>query len=161
MCLLSLQPILEPVVGVAKQCEIAEAEGSDESSQIHIACFDHSCSGKDADYCKAGKGDQDLVFERASQLLVRDGVKKADSVSFKLVSKFIMIAPLFVSVYYPVKRMFDFSLMLSLTWNRRDVQSEIVVNYSDFYKSELPASTTTALATMLRNSMSYTMSTGV
>lgn len=36
-----------------------------------------------------------------------------------------------------------------------------VVNYSDLQKSELPASTTTALATMLRNSMSYTMSTGV
>ena len=32
------------------------------------------------------------------------------------------------------------------------------VNYSDFYKSELPASTTTALATMSRNSMSYTVS---
>ena len=35
------------------------------------------------------------------------------------------------------------------------------VNYSDLQKSELPASTTTALATMIRNSMSYTMSTGV
>ena len=36
-----------------------------------------------------------------------------------------------------------------------------VVNYSDLQKSELPASTTTALAAVLRNSMSYTMSTGV
>ena len=35
------------------------------------------------------------------------------------------------------------------------------VNYSDFYKSELPASTTTALATMIRNGSSYTVSTGV
>jgi len=39
------------------------------------------------------------------------------------------------------------------------------VNYSDlntsYLKSELPASTTTALATMIRNSTSYTMSTGV
>ena len=35
------------------------------------------------------------------------------------------------------------------------------VNYSDLQKSELPASTTTALITMMRNSMSYTMSTGV
>jgi len=37
----------------------------------------------------------------------------------------------------------------------------ILVNYSDLQKSELPVSTTTALATMLRNTMSYTMSTGV
>ena len=36
-----------------------------------------------------------------------------------------------------------------------------VVNYSDLQKSELPASIITALATMTRNSMSYTMSTGV
>ena len=35
------------------------------------------------------------------------------------------------------------------------------VNYSDLQKSELPASTTTALATMLRDMASYTMSTGV
>lgn len=35
------------------------------------------------------------------------------------------------------------------------------VNYSDLQKSELPASIITALATMTRNSMSYTMSTGV
>ena len=39
--------------------------------------------------------------------------------------------------------------------------SELLRLNASHLKSELPASTTTALATMLRNSMSYTRSTGV
>ena len=39
--------------------------------------------------------------------------------------------------------------------------SELLRLNTSYLKSELPASTTTALATMSRNSMSYTMSTGV
>ena len=45
--------------------------------------------------------------------------------------------------------------------NKAEEVSYPLVNYSDLQKSELPASVTTALATMLRNTMSYTMSTGV
>ena len=53
------------------------------------------------------------------------------------------------------------TLILAGDYIDRGSQSFEMVNYSDLQKSELPASTTTALATMIRNSMSYTMSTGV
>lgn len=53
------------------------------------------------------------------------------------------------------------TFLILVTYKTRPGVREEFVNYSDLYKSELPASTTTALAAVLRNSMSYTMSTGV
>ena len=50
---------------------------------------------------------------------------------------------------------------LALKIGKSERTSELLRLNASHLKSELPASTTTALATMLRNSMSYTMSTGV